>query len=127
MTRQEQLYVAACLGTIAFAVAFVFPHFAAHPIAWYFPLERRWSFEVRPNALAIDFYGRFAQAAVAWAATVVLSLAVTRRIKAISDRTIGLLCAWALALTLLVMLYYAWTLFWRIPTPEPVPDWYRPR
>ncbi len=127
MTRGERLYVAMCAGTLAFAVAFVYPQLAEQAIAWYDPVAREWSYEVRPRGLAIDFYGRVGQACVAWAVITSLVLVVTRRVRAISDRLVGLLCAWALTLTLLVMLYYAWTLFWRVPVPEPLPDWYRPR
>jgi hypothetical protein len=126
--RNEALYVAICLGTIAFAVAFVYPQLAEQAVAWYFPLERRWSYEVRPPGLAIDFYGRLAQAMVAWSVAVIVTLAITRRIKrSLSERAAGLLAAWALTLTLLVILYFAWTLLFRIPTPSPIPTWYRAR
>jgi hypothetical protein len=126
--RNEALYVATCLGTIAFAVAFVYPQLAEQAVAWYFPLERRWSFEARPQGLAIDFYGRLAQALVAWSVAVIVTLPIVRRIRRpLSERVAGLLAAWALTLTLLVILYFAWTLLFRVPTPSPIPDWYRPR
>lgn len=128
MKRNEALYVAMCLGTIAFAIAFVFPQLTEQSVAWYFPLERRWSFEVRPQGLAIDFYGRLAQALVAWSVAVIVTVAIARRItRPLSERMAGLLAAWALTLTLLVILYFAWTLLFRIPTPSPIPDWYRAR
>lgn len=127
MRRQDALYVAACVGTIAFAIAFVYPQFTEQAITWYYPLERRWAYEARPTGLAIDFYGRLAQAAVVWAVAVMASLAITRRVKTLSDRALGLLAAWALTFTLLVVLYYVWTLYFRTPTPSPIPDWYRPR
>lgn len=128
MSRKDALYVAMCLGTLAFAIAFVIPHFTEQAVAWYYPLERRWAYESRTTGLAMDFFGRLAQALVAWAVTVIASLLVTRRIRApLSERAIGLLAAWALTLTLLVILYYAWNLYFRHPTPSPIPDWYRPR
>jgi hypothetical protein len=126
--RQEALYVAMCLGTIAFAVTFVYPQFTEQAVAWYYPLERRWSFEARAQGLAIDFYGRLAQALVAWAIAVIATLAIARRVaRPLSDRIAGLLAAWAITFTLLVILYFAWTLVFRVPTPSPIPEWYRPR
>ncbi len=128
MNRQSALYIATCLGTVAFAIAFVYPQLTEQAVAWYYPLERRWAFETKPTGLAMDFYGRTAQAVVAWALAVVATLAITPRIKReLSPRTAGLLAAWAIAFTVLVIMYYAWTLYFRHPTPAPIPDWYRPR
>ena len=127
MTRKDALYAAMCLGTIAFAIAFVYPQLAAQAIAWYHPIGGGWTFEARPAGLAIDFYGRLGQGVVAWAVAVLVALPLARRAKPLSDRAAGLLLAWALTLTLLVMLYYAWTLYFRVPVPEPLPEAYRPR
>jgi putative flippase GtrA len=128
MKRQEALFVALCLGTVAFAIGFVYPQIAEQAVLQYYPLEHRWSFEARPQGLAMDFYGRLGQAMVAWAIGVIASLAVVRRIKKpLYERAAGLLIAWALTFTVLVIMYYAWTLFFRHPTPAPIPDWYRPR
>lgn len=127
MKRQEALFVALCLGTVAFAIAFVYPQIAEQAVALYYPLEHRWSFEARPQGLAIDFYGRLGQAMAAWALAVIISLAIARRFKSLSERTAGLLIAWAITFTVLVIMYYAWTLYFRHPTPAPIPDWYRPR
>ncbi len=128
MKRQEALFVALCLGTVAFAIAFVYPQIAEQAVAHYYPLERSWSFEARPRGLAMDFYGRLGQAVAAWALAVIVALPFVRRIKTpLSERTAGLLTAWALTITVLVIMYYAWTLYFRHPTPAPIPDWYRPR
>jgi len=128
MKRQEALYVAMCIGMIAFAIGFVYPQLAEQAVAQYYPLEHRWTFEARPTGLAMDFYGRVAQAFVAWALVVGITLAITPRIKRdLSPRVAGLLAAWAITLTVLVILYFAWTLYFRHPTPAPIPDWYRPR
>ena len=127
MKRQDALYVAMCVGTIAFAIAFVYPQLTEQAVAWYFPLEREWSYQTNPTTLAIDFYGRLAHALIAWAAAVIVSLLVTRRVRVLSERMAGLLIAWALTFTLLVILYYAWTLAFRTPVPSPIPDWYHPR
>jgi hypothetical protein len=127
MRRQDGLLVAMCVGTIAFAIAFVYPQFTGQALVWYFPVERRWAYEAQPDGLAIDFYGRLAQAIVAWAVAVVVSMAVTRRVATLPPRIAALLTAWAIAITLFVMLYFAWTLAVRVPQPMPLPSWYEPR
>jgi hypothetical protein len=128
MKRQDALYVAMSVGMIAFAIGFVYPQLTEQAVAWYYPLERRWAYEVKPTGLAMDFFGRTAQALVAWAVVVAATLAIMPRIKRpLSPRVAGLLSAWAIVLTVLVILYFAWTLYFRHPTAAPIPDWYRPR
>lgn len=127
MKKSEALFVALAAGTIAFAFAFVVPMLASEPVAWYYPLEHRWAFEVKPTGLAMDFYGRTLQALAAWAATVMITLPIARRRKSLSARAAGLATAWAVTATLLVMLHYAWTLHFRRPVPAEVPSWYQPR
>jgi hypothetical protein len=127
MRRQDGLLVAMCIGMIAFAIAFVYPQFTGQALVWYFPVERRWAYEAQPDGLAIDFYGRLAQSFVAWAVAVVVSIAVTRRVATLPPRLAALLTAWAIAITLFVMLYFAWTLAVRVPQPMPLPSWYEPR
>ncbi len=127
MKKQESLFVALSMGTIAFAFAFIVPMLAGEPVVWYYPLEHRWTLEVKPSGLALDFYGRMLQAMVAWAVVVLITLPIAKRVKTISLRTAGLVTAWTLTAVLLVMLHYAWTLHFRRPIPEPVPSWYQPR
>lgn len=129
MKRQDALYAAACIGTIAFCVAFVIPHFTGQAVFWYLPLERSWELAPRPDGLAIDFYGRLAQGITVAAIAIVLTLVITTRLRTerLSRKLASLLAAWAIALVILVMMYYAWTLAFRVPTAEPIPDWYIPR
>ena len=128
MKKQEALFVAMCAGAIAFAFAFVAPMLAGEPIAWYLPLEHRWTFETKPAGFAIDFYGRLLQALVAWAAVVLVTLPLAKRgKKPLSSRAAGLVTAWTITAVLLVMLHYAWTLHFRRPIPEPLPAGYRAR
>ena len=128
MKKQEALFLALSAGAIAFAFAFVAPMLAGEPIAWYLPLEHRWTFEEKPAGLAIDFYGRLLQALVAWAAIVLVTLPIAKRAKKpLSNRTAGLVTAWTITALLLVMLHYAWTLHFRRPIPEPLPAGYRAR
>lgn len=129
MKRQDALYAAACLGTIAFAIAFVAPQFTGQTVLQYYPLERAWELTARPTGLAMDFYGRLLQGVLVAAVAIVLTLTITARMKTerLSAKAASLLVAWALALVVLVMMYYAWTLAFRVPNAAPIPDWYTPR
>lgn len=129
MKRQDALYVAACIGTIAFCIAFALPHFTTQSVLWYFPTERAWELTARPQGIAIDLYGRLVQGSLACALAIALSLVIAARLKTarISRKLASLLAAWAIAFVVLVMMYYAWTLAFRVPNAAPIPDWYIPR
>jgi hypothetical protein len=125
--KQDALFVAMCAGSIAFAFAFIAPMLASAPVPWYYPIEHRWAFEVRPEGLGLDFYGRVLIAFAAWAIVVLIALPLAKRAKGISTRAVGLVTAWTLTAVLLVMLHYAWTLHFRRPMPEPLPTSHVPR
>jgi hypothetical protein len=127
--RQDALYTAGCIGTIAFCVAFLLPHFTGQAVLWYFPTERAWDLTARTTGLAIDFYGRLLQGVVVAAVVIALTLVVTSRLKTerLPRKLASLLAAWAIAFVVLAMMYYAWTLAFRVPNAAPIPDWYIPR
>lgn len=129
MKRQDALYAAACIGTIAFCVGFLVPHFTGQAVLWYLPLDRAWELTARPTALGLDFYGRFFQGMIASAIAIALTLVVASRLKMerLPRNVASLLVAWAIAFVVLAMAYYAWTLAFRVPTAAPIPDWYIPR
>jgi hypothetical protein len=56
--------IAMAAGAVAFVVALAHPAFTIY----YYPLDHRWTCEPMPHGVAIDFYGRLIQAAVAWGA-----------------------------------------------------------
>jgi hypothetical protein len=124
--RKSALLVAICTATIAFALAFAYPVFEETRVAWYYPLEHRWGFEVRPTALAMDFFGRLAMATIVALLAAAPSYAIALRLR-LGRPALQLLVAWATTVTLLVMAYYGWTLYNRNPVPEPLPSWYQPR
>lgn len=128
MRKADLLFVAFSLATVVFAIAFVLPFFTELGVPWYYPLERRWAFEIKPKGLAMDFFGRTLEASLAATVTFVVTVAIGRRKKTpFESRTLGLCAAWALTATLLVIAYFAWTLYERRPVPSPLPDWYQPR
>jgi RsiW-degrading membrane proteinase PrsW (M82 family) len=127
--RQDALYAASCIGTIAFCVTFVLPQFTEQAVLQYFPLDRGWELTAKPAGLAMDFYGRLLQGVVAAAIAIVVTLVITSRVKTekLPQKAASLLVAWAIAFVVLVMMYYAWTLAFRVPNAAPIPDWYIPR
>ena len=48
-------------GTIAFALAFLYPAIEPQAVIWYAPVDHRWSYELKPSGVATDFYGRTLQ------------------------------------------------------------------
>ena len=127
MRKQDALFLALAAGTIAFAMAFAYPAFTSESVIWYYPLEHRWAFEVTAHGVAMDFYGRTLQAVIAWSATFLVTLPIARRVHATGQRIPFLFGAWALTATVFVMLFYGWTLHYRIPVPAKLPSWYQPR
>ncbi len=115
-------FVALGLAAVAFALAFVYPAITPARVAWYDPVGHAWSYEVRPPGVAIDFFGRCAQATVAWAVVLAVALVVVRRLPALGARAVGLVAAWVLTAIVFVMLFYAWTLHYRVPVPAPLPE-----
>jgi hypothetical protein len=103
-------------ATIAFVIAYAYPSFSPSPVAWYYPLDHAWAFEVSPSGLAMDFYGRVLQGLLAWIVAFVPVHFLVRR-RQISTQTLGLVVAWMLTATVIAMLFYAWTLHYRIPAP----------
>ena len=127
MRKQDALFLAMAAGTVAFAIAFVYPAFTAESVIWYYPLDHRWAFELKAHGVAMDFYGRTFQAVIAWCAVFIVTMPIARRIRVASPRALLLFGAWALTATVFVMLFYGWTLHYRVPVPAEIPSWYRPR
>jgi hypothetical protein len=116
-----------CVGTIAFVVAFLLPFFMEQSIAWYYPEERRWAYEVRPTGLALDFYGRLVHGVIASSIAVIAAIAICKRVKALGERLRFVLPAWTITAVIFGIGYFAWTLTYRVPAPQPLPSWYQPR
>ena len=133
MARTDVLFVAMCVGTIAFVVGLLLPYFTAQAVAWYYPVERRWAYEVKPHGLAMDFYGRVGLGLAAGSLAVIISTFVTRsafmtrRWQRLSDRMRGLWLAWTFTAVVFAMAYFAWTLAHHVPEAQPIPAWYTPR
>lgn len=84
------------------------------PIPWYYPLERRWSFEGAPLGLAMEWYGRTASA-ILFAALVfgITWLASSRGLfaRALARPSVVPAVARAVGLMMLVdFVYFGWIL-----------------
>lgn len=126
MRKPDALFMAMAAATTAFAIAFVYPMLGSQPVPWYYPLERRWAFQIKPSGLAMDFYGRVLVATITWSVVFMVTLPIVRRVGS-GTRIIGLTAAWTVTIVVLVMLYFAWMLYFRVPEPATVPSWYQPR
>jgi hypothetical protein len=122
MGRARAQLVAGAAAMIAFAATFAYPAYAPMRVLWYYPVERRWGFEVEPVGLAMDFFGRTLAASVVALVVAALAWALVRR-RAIGDRLVGLATGWAITAVALAMAFYAWQLVRRTPRgvgPPPV-------
>ncbi|HVO31080.1 MAG TPA: hypothetical protein VMV18_10100 [bacterium] len=112
------LYVGACAGLIAFSAALL-ASASSLPFAipWYLPLARAWQIATHPpgTGIAMDYYGRVGVAlAVGAIASVIASLASRgRKLPPTLLRAAGV---WAVGITVLGMLWYAWAFSHRVVT-----------
>jgi hypothetical protein len=119
VTKPAALFVALGAAAIAFVVAYAYPAFASEALPWYYPADHAWVVEVRPTGVAIDLYARLAQACLAWSVVFAVALPIARRRREIGPRAVGLVAAWALTAIAFAMLFFAWTLHYRVPVPVP--------
>jgi uncharacterized membrane protein len=131
--RLERYYAAGaqCIGT---ALAFFLTAVVKLPVPLYFPLSRRWSLVPNTEELSMDFFGRslLAIGVGALLAALTLGLFAARAklatktptepsAKASSGSGLALLTGYALTAVLLAMGVFAYQLYGRTPTPEPLP------
>lgn len=126
MERGRAILLGLCVAVTGFALAFALPALSPTRVLWYYPLEHRWAFEVRPSGLAMDWYGRTLLASGVSTALYLAGFLVGRRRK-VEDRTLHLWIAWAMTALLFCAALYVFRLAPRRPTPEPLPPGYVPR
>ncbi len=128
MDRKQALYVATFAGVIASCLVYVLPAFSPTRVFWYYPLEHRWAFELKPSALAMDWYGRTLLAVVASFFSFAFTFVISRRLKPLaSSRGFHLWVGWAASALLIALSLYAYQLLNRNPVPEPLPAGYVPK
>ena len=78
MVRKHALYIAICAASAAFSFAHILPEIYPVRVLWYYPLERRWAFELHPSDLAMGWYGRCLLATAVAGAVGLASLLLVR-------------------------------------------------
>jgi hypothetical protein len=124
--------MARALAMMMGATGYLTAYFAATvvrlPIVWYFPVERRFSFEVHPAGQAMDFYGRVLMCVVVGAAGFGLGELLFRRAPPDTHaRWAWRLVVWCASLLVLTGGLYVYTLWGRQGAPWPLPQGYVPR
>jgi hypothetical protein len=118
-------YLGACALLIGFAGTFLLLQIFPVPLFWYHPLGGGFALEVRPQGLAMDFYGRTLWASLMGMALFPLGHRLGGRLPLNRDR-IWLSLAYGLSLTALAMGLIGYQIWPRPPTPLPIPSGYAP-
>ena len=127
MDHKAGRYFGLCASMVAVSLAFTAPAFFPMRVLWYYPLQRRWAIQIKPSAIAMDFYGRTLMACVVGGIAFVVAYAIGSRLKAVRPRAFVLWASWVATAVLLAMAVYTYQLAFRVPVPEPLPSWYTPQ
>lgn len=115
-----------------FCVGFVFANFLSAavpmPLLWHLPVQRRFTFEVRPLALGADFYGRVLLSLAAGAlAAAAARLAIRRRWLQPRPEWLRGAVVWLVVVLLFTSGLYLYILRARQVIPADLPPGYIPR
>lgn len=127
MALAEARFVGLAVAAITFAANFAWPAFQKVRVLWYYPLERRWAFQVAPDGLAMDWYGRTLASGVVAIAAYLVARAIASRLKPLGPRGRTLWTAWMVTAVVLCMALFTHQLATRRPVPSPLPSWYVPK
>ncbi len=127
--REPQAPVVKLLPWAVFCAAYVFTDFLSSavpmPLLWHLPVERRFTFEVRPLTLGADFYGRVLMCLlVGGAAAGVARVALQLRWLRPGPAWLRTMTVWLVGLLLFTSGLYLYSLRVRQPIPAPLPPGY---
>jgi hypothetical protein len=114
-------------AAIVFCWSFAF--FFLHPVPtlWYYPLEHRWAFEIKPDGLAMAWYGRtIASITLSLVGSGIAWVMLRRRPPLAPRIQDGWLAAMIVSIVFVVLVIVV-TNVGDHPAPEPLPPWYIPR
>jgi len=120
-----RLLLAFVAARMAAGLTFLSMFLSRSRVPWYHPLERRWTFEVRPEGFAMDWYGRSAIALAVGLATGGAVFLISRRVDRLARPSVTVAMAHAAGFVVLVdVLYFGFTMATSRSTPLPLPPWY---
>jgi hypothetical protein len=109
----------------AFGLTYLIGSLRRSPIPWYYPLERRWSFESHPSGLAMEWYGRTASAlffsALAFGAAWFLSARGPLSRALGRPSALGGVARGVGLIVLVDFVYFGWILMHQAHDPLPLP------
>lgn len=127
MERKISTYLGLCAATVGTSLGFMYPAFSPTRTLWYYPLQHRFTWELKPAGLAMDWYGRSLVALLLGALAFVVTWVASRFVARVSRRSLYLWASWVATGTLLAIALYVYQLVTREPVPEPLPSWYVPK
>ena len=112
------IYAASCAGLLVFSLIFVLlATIEGLSVPWYEPLDRAWHLaSTKPTPVSMDWFGRVA-ISLAFAAVASLAVFFATRRRALSASLLRAASIWALAMTVIGLFLYAWTLANRVILP----------
>ena len=116
------------LGATGYLAAYFASTVLPVPLVWYFPVERRFSFEAHASGQAMDFYGRLLFSLAAGALALGLGRVVFRRLPASAQPRWAIrLVVWCGSILAVTGGLYLYLLAGRHAAPWPLPEGYVPR
>jgi hypothetical protein len=122
VVQKHALFIALSVATATFALVHIFPELYPVRVLWYYPLERRWAFELAPSGLAMAWYGRSLLAMAVAVAVFAGALAIAQRRSGATKLGLQSWAAGAATAAVLTMTAYTWCLVQRRPASERVPE-----
>jgi hypothetical protein len=116
--RDKRLLLATCIAASAFVASYLLPNFVPIPLMFYKPSEHAWIFAVKVPGIGIDFYGRCLLATVIAMLVGGGAYVGTLRLRPPGSRVVAMMAVLALALALLAMAFFGWTLAHRTLSPS---------
>lgn len=128
MSRAHATYLTVYGAALGFVAGFFLPAVLPIPVPWYYPLAHRWELTLRPNGLAMDWYGRdlFALAVGTLGGLALYGFSRLLRPKD-PTRLFHALAAWTVSLFIFAAALYVYQLAPRHAYPAPFPAGYVPR
>jgi hypothetical protein len=109
MPRWQRVYVSACAGIAAFALAYALTDYAHIPHVYYLPVDRSFRVADRMAGLPMGYVGLWLWGVVAGAvAAAVAWFAAGRARRPLGERALGLALAWTATAFVFAAGYFVW-------------------